>query len=147
MLNVSHNQIAEIGDEVLGLRSLVKLSVSHNKLHALSLYMLRLPHLQAVSFHHNAFTPRERIVRRAVPSLRELAALKLLAMTDVKPACLPLPVELKELLCSGGRCAVCPRPFYQQSCVEKIALRPWKNHQDVPFIELFCSFECAMGTV
>lgn len=148
MLNASHNQIAEIGDELFGLRSLIKLSVSHNKLQALSPQLLRLPSLQAISLHHNPFAPRDRIVRRAVPSLLQLAALAVLARPGTAPAKLALPLELKELLLSGvGRCAVCAHSFYNLACVEKVALRPWKNHQDVPFVELFCSFECALGTV
>ena len=148
ILNVAHNQITQyIGNEVLGLRSLIKLNLAHNKLPALSPSILRLPHLQAMSLHHNPFSKKERIVRRAFPSLRELAALRLLSLS-VQCAHLPLPVEMKEFLVTGvHRCAVCTRPFYEDSCVEKIALRPWRNHPEIPFVEMFCGFECAMNTV
>lgn len=142
---MSHNHITHVGSEVLGLRSLVKLNVAHNKLPALSPSVLRLPNLQAMSLHHNPFSNKERIVRRAVPTLRELAAMRVLAANLTQQQ---LPLEVREFLVSGvHRCTVCTRPFYEDSCVEKIALRSWRNHVDVPFVEMFCGFECALETV
>ncbi len=149
MLCAARNELEDLGDDVGGMASLCKVSVSQNKLRALPPQLLDASALKAISLHHNSFKhERDRIVRRAVPTLRELASLRVQALDSQGAGRRLLPLELQELLETARPCTKCGARYFARCGVERVSLVPsWKGHQDVPFLSLYCSFDCALATV
>uniref|UniRef100_A0A6M2DVU9 Putative leucine-rich repeat lrr protein associated with apoptosis in muscle tissue n=1 Tax=Xenopsylla cheopis TaxID=163159 RepID=A0A6M2DVU9_XENCH len=71
-LNLSHNQMAKLPDELVDLGNLERLDISHNTFIALPNVVFKIPNLMRVYANHNHIADVDTDKLRNAPSLREI---------------------------------------------------------------------------
>ncbi|ORZ32471.1 hypothetical protein BCR44DRAFT_1391898, partial [Catenaria anguillulae PL171] len=145
ILRVDHNRIAKLPRALGRLSNLVSLDVSDNPLTTLPAELARLKHLRKLRTRNCPLTQLTSHSPMAlgtpdppsrVPSLRELAARKLVA-TNATLDLAQLPRDLAAYLCSYDNCAFCSGPMFDHRVIR--SRKFVKNDHVLPLEFELCS--------